>query len=95
LEDGINLLQESEIVFEVPVVGDLTLIVDTQDVGSHEINTLSRALQPSERPCKTPGETKAGDHPILNNDLLKHLTMEMHTVKPWNGQAIKLICVPA
>ena len=52
-----NLLQESEVVLEVPVVGD-PAVLDPQDVGGDEVHGLTLPLHALERAGEMPDEAQ-------------------------------------
>ncbi len=61
----------------MPVVGDLTVLVNAENVSCDKVYVLSTTLKLSKSPGKVSGKTKIGNHPVLHNDLLQYIAMKI------------------
>src|ERR1700720_2015740 len=66
-----DLLEESEIVLKMPIVGDAA-VPDAQDVRRDEVDRLAIALVPHEAPGEMARETEMRDDAIADHQPLHH-----------------------
>ena len=66
-----DLLEESEIVLKMPIVGDAA-VPDAQDVRRDEVNRLAISLVPHEAPGEMAREAEMRDDAIADHQPLHH-----------------------